>query len=547
MGKVVVIVGHGAFAVENMRTALVNGAEQVIMVCRRRHIVFPAVANWAISSVSSTVPVWQIKEIVHAFYSFAGAEMPAAFNEGKFQSPTVPAGSDEYFLALRAGKLRVVEGEISCLGDRTVELQSGQVIDGIDVVLKCCGFENESRFMSFDGSESPWITNDPNMLTFSDAISAPRRTDTLLSPSYLLSVRAYARAFDYYRQHPDIFRSDIADRGVTADLISQTLHRFFLDAKVVGASNVKAELPPARFLQEREENWRRFAVRLGVDVDPGAYLELASPARKVAQIAMRNTVVPLRRNGLLVLAPPRTLRILFLHGQGTDSALAHHMLSEAGWGDLPVHWVVPDGFFPSSSFRNPQQQELVGVETLVRTGVYKEDREYREFAGNFDVFAKCAQGGLVDPLTFGDEARNTDETTWRTTFECMREVTRSFGPFDGIAGFCQGATTALVAMAKQAQGEAIGLGSVRFMIAMSPWLCPFHKRDGLFTCTKLQLPTLCTVGDNDWSMFHSGFEEVAGACENVVSGKFPGKHVLAPLKVRTIHSLVSGFLHPFLE
>ena len=51
--KHVVLVGHGAFAIENARNALEDQAHSVVMVCRRQHIVVPRLNCFVFNSMHS--------------------------------------------------------------------------------------------------------------------------------------------------------------------------------------------------------------------------------------------------------------------------------------------------------------------------------------------------------------------------------------------------------------------------------------------------------------------------------------------------------------
>lgn len=78
---------------------------------------------------------------------------------------------------------------------------------------------------------------------------------------------------------------------------------------------------------------------------------------------------------------------------------------------------------------------------------------------------------------------------WRVTLAYLREIVQRYGPFDGITGFCEGAAVASVALHLQARCEELGLGTVRFFVAMSPWRSPMHQQEGLFRPDPpLQLP-----------------------------------------------------------
>ena len=63
------------------------------------------------------------------------------FGPGKTMYPT----SDFYFLARAAGKLRVVQDQVSRLGETSVETCGGLSIPA-DVVIKCTGFSHDGGF-----------------------------------------------------------------------------------------------------------------------------------------------------------------------------------------------------------------------------------------------------------------------------------------------------------------------------------------------------------------------------------------------------------------
>eukprot|EP00438_Fugacium_kawagutii_P008362 Skav228118 [mRNA] locus=scaffold1220:126416:129291:+ [translate_table: standard] len=98
--KDVVIVGHGAFAIENVRAALQHQARSVTIVARRRNVVFPTVVNWLINAVDKTLSIRSIRPILAKFYAAAGLsldDLPAL--RGDSIDFRIPACSDIYFLA----------------------------------------------------------------------------------------------------------------------------------------------------------------------------------------------------------------------------------------------------------------------------------------------------------------------------------------------------------------------------------------------------------------------------------------------------------------
>ena len=97
---------------------------------------------------------------------------------------------------------------------------------------------------------------------------------------------------------------------------------------------------------------------------------------------------------------------------------------------------------------------------------------------------------------------------WQRTLAYVRALVEQHGPFDGIAGFSEGAAAAYHLLCLQRSGAAeLGLGAVRFMIGMSPWRSPVHLDDP----PPLHIPLLATIGADDVHMFReqlAHFEEV---------------------------------------
>ena len=86
----------------------------------------------------------------------------------------------------------------------------------------------------------------------------------------------------------------------------------------------------------------------------------------------------------------------------------------------------------------------------------------------------------------------------QATIAYIRELVVTHGPFDGIAGFSEGAATMHEMLCLQASGVDVGLGGIKFCIAMSPWISP-HR------ATKLPAPLavelLSTHGREDSRVF----------------------------------------------
>jgi len=86
----------------------------------------------------------------------------------------------------------------------------------------------------------------------------------------------------------------------------------------------------------------------------------------------------------------------------------------------------------------------------------------------------------------------------QATIAYIRELVVTYGPFDGIAGFSEGAATMHEMLCLQASGVDVGLGGIRFCIAMSPWISP-HRTTKLPAPLRVEL--LSTQGRKDSRVF----------------------------------------------
>lgn len=128
----------------------------------------------------------------------------------------------------------------------------------------------------------------------------------------------------------------------------------------------------------------------------------------------------------------------------------------------------------------------------------------------------------------GKEIIATEEKrmNWKHTLAYVKGIVEKYGPFDGIVGFCEGASVASVALFLQEKGEDYGLGNVKLFIAMAPWRSPIYERDGLFSFNKpLKLPMLQIVGNNDMEVFLASAPNFRKDFTNSLEYRHNGKHV----------------------
>ena len=173
-GQRVVILGMGAFAIENMRTAFERGAAHVTLLCRRRGTVCPQLVDWI-----NFIRPWEVRarpprhtraalkadghsptirthaaqvrdhqprhatagdaDVLQAWraaYDVSGAVRPECWQQGmlKPDGHTVSV-SDLFFIAHHQGMMSVELGEAACLEPTGVRTKAGKLLEA-GVVVK---------------------------------------------------------------------------------------------------------------------------------------------------------------------------------------------------------------------------------------------------------------------------------------------------------------------------------------------------------------------------------------------------------------------------
>jgi len=150
--KRVVVVGMGAFAIENARTALEHGAAHVTVVVRRHGTVCPKIIDY-LNFVKpfdenfqhdTTTNIKQMRQW-SALYRQSGATIPECWPEEiKHQGHTISV-SDLWFVGHHLGKLSTKLGSIEHFDENGVHLSDGTFIEA-DVVVPCIGFHRNTIF-----------------------------------------------------------------------------------------------------------------------------------------------------------------------------------------------------------------------------------------------------------------------------------------------------------------------------------------------------------------------------------------------------------------
>ena len=287
-----------------------------------------------------------------------------------------------------------------------------------------------------------------------------------------------------------------------------------------------------------------------------------SSTREALRLSYQTEVYEPRSGGsfpVVVTSSPRgwvarPMRILFLHGQGTSSAFAHKMLKMRGWLEpqMPFEFVLPDGPHPVEAHTHVEAWSTLGLQSLVDSGIYDPSVEQRMWGARFDTFAK--NFATRNPMVIARmRARGTpisevikehgafSEERWACTIEYLRDFIAAYGPFDGIGGFSEGAATAHILLHMQHTGIEMGLGSVRFCLALSPWISPRGgpaSRALPATDARLPVRLLLTVGRRDLEMFQEAAPLFERDFSEVLLHEHEGEHVY-PLVTSELRSICS--------
>jgi len=191
----VVIVGMGAFAVENSRSCFEFGAEHTYVVARNQNLLLPRLLSWWMNCSPSPVPAAMVLDAMEPMYNIAGWD---AWSNNAVRAPLDRRTAhikqnarwgigDFFFLAVFYGQVELIIGEVKRLSHRTVHLLEGHTLADIDHFIKVVGFTADytvdqlHQVQEFAGF---WPEGDWQRFVFSEmgAMDAARFGGTSISP-----------------------------------------------------------------------------------------------------------------------------------------------------------------------------------------------------------------------------------------------------------------------------------------------------------------------------------------------------------------------------
>ncbi|CAL1140432.1 unnamed protein product [Cladocopium goreaui] len=288
-GKRVVIAGMGAFAVENVRTALEHGAAQVIVVARRHGTICPKAIDYL-----NFVKPWDekykhdtqtnVKQFLRwkQLYEASGCQLPECWpKQVKHDGHTISV-SDIWFVAHHMKKLSTMTGLIQHIEKDGVMLSSGDFVP-CDVVVGCIGFER-SNFLceSLTGRCEVKTSNylDQHMMYLADAEIDEGAFNSFFGSSVLEYGKFFTNVFVEGLLRPDILGERLWGCDTVSVPISQrkwnqyiasamklieTDDRIALHAQQQVEARTKhfwRTLPPTSFLAVNRKDWEELHERL---------------------------------------------------------------------------------------------------------------------------------------------------------------------------------------------------------------------------------------------------------------------------------------------
>ncbi len=221
-GKKVAVVGMGAFAVENARTALENGASHVTVICRRHGTVCPKIIDYLNFSTPydenfehdrksniRNMMLWK------KLYDLSGATQPECWmGKIKHTGHTISV-SDIWFIAHHLKKLATVTGSITEMYDRGLVVNHDQKIEA-DIVVNCIGFQrNAASVRELSGYDRSYNNNylDKDLMYLADAYIDDDVFNSFFGSSVLEMTKFYMTVYIHFFDNPE-FEKMINSPGI---------------------------------------------------------------------------------------------------------------------------------------------------------------------------------------------------------------------------------------------------------------------------------------------------------------------------------------------
>lgn len=218
-GKNVAIIGHGAFAVENVRTCCEYSSGRIYMVCRRKNLACPRVTSWLVNQSDPFISgALFLKSAEHMYkltpwdpWSYHSVHTNEARSRATIEQKARFGIGDVYFLAVYMQKCEVVEDKVKRLTEGAVHLDSGRKLQAT-VILKLLGFTGDfevDRLLRIREMTGFWANGDSRRYCASEGpgVSAANFGGTSLSPGALVWVDQGTHMVEYPKDWKTLLNS----------------------------------------------------------------------------------------------------------------------------------------------------------------------------------------------------------------------------------------------------------------------------------------------------------------------------------------------------
>merc|ERR1712107_926610 len=308
-GKNTIIIGHGAFAVENVRKCCEYGARRIFMVCRRKNLACPRVSSWLANQSEPPITASLFLRSMEPMYgltlwdlwTYYSVQCNEARTHVSIQQKARFGIGDVFFLAVYMQRCEVIVDSIKRMTDLTVHLGSGRRLEA-SVMLKLLGFTGDfevDRLLKVKEMVGFWANGDNRRYIASEGpgVSASNFGGTSLSPGAIVWVAQGSHMLDYPNDWESMVSSgmlplhkpelDIDKPAYVLDARIQTSMGFVIPAycPLLGEAMAPFGLlkrrkqlechPLQAFLQEASAEWDEYAMKWKAEdptlLDPPPY------------------------------------------------------------------------------------------------------------------------------------------------------------------------------------------------------------------------------------------------------------------------------------
>lgn len=233
-GKDIMIVGSGAFSVENVRTCVEHAARKIYMVCRRKTIAMPRIVSWFINQSEQFISCVNTLETCSPMYDLIGVDQWAYYavyaNEAR-TTCTIRQKSrfgigDVYFLAMYYEMCEHIVDDIKRVSQHRVHLMNGRTIENLTSMLKLLGFNGEfenDRLLRLKELYGWWVNKDFKRYIVAEPIGVDANNfgGTSFSPGAIM----WAEQHVYLMHYPKDFVPCLEAMGFPTHVADESIDR----------------------------------------------------------------------------------------------------------------------------------------------------------------------------------------------------------------------------------------------------------------------------------------------------------------------------------